>query len=112
MAVVMPPGAGPEATLEAIHQLLHNPLGPHASPSAAEQWRHDVDQLMIGDINTPHRGGQQVNHPYGEPMPSTAHSRSLMVLHAPVASLAIVDLWAKLEHCCSGEDSCITIERH
>jgi hypothetical protein len=31
---VPPPVAGPEAMLEAAHQLLHNPPGPHASPSA------------------------------------------------------------------------------
>jgi hypothetical protein len=36
---VTPPGAGPEAT----RQLLHNPPGPHASPSVAEQWRHNAD---------------------------------------------------------------------
>jgi hypothetical protein len=58
MAVVLPPGADPEATLEAARQLLHNPLGPHASSSAAEQWRHDVNQLVITAINTlPHGGG-------------------------------------------------------
>jgi hypothetical protein len=36
-AVVTPPGAGPEVTLEAARVLLHNPLGPHASPSTVEQ---------------------------------------------------------------------------
>jgi hypothetical protein len=35
-AVVTPLGAGPEATLEAVRQLLHNPPGLHASPSAVE----------------------------------------------------------------------------
>jgi hypothetical protein len=39
----MLPGVGPEATVEAMRQLLHNPPGLHASPSAVEQWRHDVD---------------------------------------------------------------------
>jgi hypothetical protein len=57
-AVVPPLGAGPEATLEAACQLLPNPPGSHASPSAAEQWRHDVDQLIVTTINTsPHEGG-------------------------------------------------------
>jgi hypothetical protein len=59
MAAVPPPGVGPKATLEVVRQLLHNPLGPHASPSAAEQWHHDVDQLIIATINTsPHGGGR------------------------------------------------------
>jgi hypothetical protein len=54
---VTPPGAGLEATLEAARQLLHNPLGSHASPSVVEQWRHGVDHLVIATINMPHRGG-------------------------------------------------------
>jgi hypothetical protein len=41
-AAVQPPGAGPEAMLEEACQLLHNPLGPHALPSVAEQRCHDV----------------------------------------------------------------------
>jgi hypothetical protein len=57
MAVVMPPSASPEATLEAAHALIHNPLGLHASPSAAKQWHHDIDQLIVAAINTPPRGG-------------------------------------------------------
>jgi hypothetical protein len=36
-AAMMPPGVGPEATLEVAQALLHNPPGLHASPSAAEQ---------------------------------------------------------------------------
>jgi hypothetical protein len=42
-AVMMPLGAGPEATLVEAHQLLHNPPRACASPSVIEQWRHDVD---------------------------------------------------------------------
>jgi hypothetical protein len=57
-AAMLPPSASPESTLEVTRQLLHNPLGPHASPSAVKQWRHDVDQLIIAAINTsPHGGG-------------------------------------------------------
>jgi hypothetical protein len=42
--VVTPPlVVATEAMLVTAHQLLNNPLPPHASPSAAEQWRHDVD---------------------------------------------------------------------
>jgi hypothetical protein len=57
MVAVTPPGAGTEATLEAARQLLQNPPGLHASSSVAEQWRYDVDQLIIAAINTPPRGG-------------------------------------------------------
>jgi hypothetical protein len=42
-AVMMPLGAGPEATLVEAHQLLHNPPSACASPSVIEQWHHDVD---------------------------------------------------------------------
>jgi hypothetical protein len=54
----LPPlGTGLEATLEVARQLLHIPPGPHASPSAAEQWCHKVDELIIAAINTPPHGG-------------------------------------------------------
>jgi hypothetical protein len=52
MADVTPPGAGPKGTLEVAHLLLRNPSGPGASPSAAEQWHHNVNQLVISTINT------------------------------------------------------------
>jgi hypothetical protein len=54
---VLPPGAGPEAMLEAACQLLHNPPSPNASPSAAELWLYDIDQLIVTTINTPPHGG-------------------------------------------------------
>jgi hypothetical protein len=57
-AAMTPPGVGPEATLKVVCQLLHNPPGLHASPSAAEQWCHDVDQLIVTAMNTPPHGGQ------------------------------------------------------
>jgi hypothetical protein len=64
-AVVRPPGAVPEAMLDAARQLLHNPPGLHASPSVVEQWHHDANQLIVVAINTmPHRG-RQANHPSG-----------------------------------------------
>jgi hypothetical protein len=116
MVVVAPPGASPKAMLEATRQLLHNHPGPHASPSAAEQWHHDVNQLIVGAINMPPCGDQQVNHPSGAPVPSVAHSRSLTAPrvpsapHEPAASLATVDLKAKLERRHSGEDERTTIE--
>jgi hypothetical protein len=56
--MVSPPAVvGPDIVLLAAHQLFNNPPPVGASPSVAEQWRHDVDQLIIATINTPHRGG-------------------------------------------------------
>jgi hypothetical protein len=53
-----PPVVGVEATLVTAHRFLNNPPLVHVSPSAAEQWCHDVDQLIIAAINTPyHEGG-------------------------------------------------------
>jgi hypothetical protein len=49
-----PPTVGVEATLVTTHPLLNNPPSTHTSPSAVEQWRHDVDQLIVVAINTPH----------------------------------------------------------
>jgi hypothetical protein len=57
------------------------------------------------------RGERRANHLGGAPVPSVAHSHSPTVPRTPAASLATVDLWAELEHCRSGEDDCITIER-
>jgi hypothetical protein len=112
-----PSGAGPEVMLEEARQLLHNPLGPHASTSTAEQWHHDVDQLVVATINTPPHGGEQVNR---LPKPSAAHSCSPTAHSRPplaprvssvhVASLATADLRAELERRHSGEDGYVTIE--
>jgi hypothetical protein len=52
-----PAAAGLDAALLAACQLLNNPPSAGASPSAAKQWRHDVDQLVITAINTPHHEG-------------------------------------------------------
>jgi hypothetical protein len=52
-----PPVVDVGATLAAAHRLLNNPLSVHASPSAVEQWRHDIDQLVVTAINTPHHEG-------------------------------------------------------
>jgi hypothetical protein len=71
-----PPAAGVKATLVAARRLLNNPPSAHASPSVAEQWRHDVDQLVIVAINTlHHEGGQQE--------PTSVHSRSPSATRAP-----------------------------
>jgi hypothetical protein len=39
--------------------LLNNPPPARASPSAAKQWHHDVDQIIIAAINMPHRDGRR-----------------------------------------------------
>jgi hypothetical protein len=52
-----PTTVGPNAALLAACQPLNNPPPVGASPSAAKQWRHDVSQLVIIAINTPHRDG-------------------------------------------------------
>jgi hypothetical protein len=49
-AAMAPP---PTAMMHVVNQLLNNPPPSGASPSAVEQWRHDVDQLVIAAINTP-----------------------------------------------------------
>jgi hypothetical protein len=50
--------------MHAVRQLLNNPPPLGGSPSMAEQWRHDIDQLVIVAINTPSPGGnrQQPTH--------------------------------------------------
>jgi hypothetical protein len=53
----LPAAVGPDAAFLAARQLLNNPPPAGASPSAAEQWRHDVYQLIIAAINTSHREG-------------------------------------------------------
>jgi hypothetical protein len=42
-----PPAAAAGATMAAICQLLDNPPPLGTSPSAAEQWRHNVDQVVV-----------------------------------------------------------------
>jgi hypothetical protein len=42
-----------------LHQLLNNPPPARVSPSTAEQWHHDVDQIIIAAINMPHRDGRR-----------------------------------------------------
>jgi hypothetical protein len=59
MTASPPAAVGPDAALLAARQLLNNPPPVRASPSAAEQWCHDVDQLVIVAINTPHREGRR-----------------------------------------------------
>jgi hypothetical protein len=123
MAVITPPTAGPKGMLEVECVLLHNPPSQNASPSTVEQWRHDVDQLIIAAINMPLHGGRQANHSRGTLEPSPAHSctptvacnllvaRASTMSRTPIAvSLTTTDLRVELECRRSGEDDCTTIE--
>jgi hypothetical protein len=109
---ITPPAAGLEGALEVARALLHNPPDLDASPTAVEQWRNDVDQLIIVAINMPLHGGWQANHSCGSTEPSPALSCTPTVAHTPTAaSFAMTDLRAELEHHRSREDGHTTIER-
>jgi hypothetical protein len=122
----LPPAAvGPDAALLAARQLLNNPPPPGASPSAAEQWCHDVDQLIISAINTPHREGQcqqspQQSHFLLAPRaPSVAQAppgllgvRPPVQHHASMDSYWTTDLREEINRHRGGEDSRTTIERN
>jgi hypothetical protein len=54
-----PIAVGLDVVLLAERQLLNNPPLTGASPSVAEQWHHDVDQLIVTAINMPHREGRR-----------------------------------------------------
>jgi hypothetical protein len=87
---------GPDAALLAACKLLNNLPPARASPSAAEQWRHDVDRLVIVAINTPHREGR--------PQPSAQQSRFPSGAHPPtqhctlMASYQTLDLREEINH--------------
>jgi hypothetical protein len=120
MTVMSPTTVATEATLVAARQLLNNPSPSHASPLVAEQWCHDIDQLVITAINMPPHGGWQ--------QPSAAHSRMLIAVHTPsvarapsaahgpgrphllIGSIATANLTDELNHHREGEDNLITIE--
>jgi hypothetical protein len=96
-------------------QLLNNPSGAYVAPSVAEQWCHDIDQLIVAAINTMPCGGQQANHLGGVPVVSAAHLCSPAAPPASstvrASSLAMIDLWDEVERCRSGEDDRMTMER-
>jgi hypothetical protein len=110
------PVMGVEATQVATRRLLNNPPSMDASPSAAEEWHHDVDQLVVTAINTPHHeGGWQES--------ATVHSCSPSAVRAPpssrvphqarvLPSIVTTDLHNELIRRRRGEDSRITIEHH
>jgi hypothetical protein len=50
----LPIAVGLDAALLAACQLLNNLHPSRALPSVAEQWHHDVNQLIVIAINSPH----------------------------------------------------------
>jgi hypothetical protein len=114
--------AGADATLLAARQLLNNPPPFGVSPSVAEEWRRNVDQLVVAAINTPlHerwcQPSAQHSHTPAAHAPSAA--RAPPVERAPpvrpdacqtarhralMASYATADLRAEINHRRGGED--------
>jgi hypothetical protein len=119
-----------DAILLAARQLLNNPPPSGASPSAVEEGRRNVDQLIIVAINTPlHERRRQPSAQYSH-TPPAAHAPSAArtppienappvgpdarqtVRHrAPMVSYATADLRAEINHRRGGEDGQVTIER-
>jgi hypothetical protein len=77
MTASPPAVVGPDAVLLAVHQLFNNPPPVGASPLVAEQWRHDVDQLIIAAINTPPREGRRQPSAQQLCFPSVARTPSV-----------------------------------
>jgi hypothetical protein len=77
--------------MHAERQLLNNPPPSGALPSTVEQWRHDVDQLIIMSINMPPLG---LNH-----QPPAGHSCTPTPPQAPppLHALARLQLAMKAE---------------
>jgi hypothetical protein len=85
------------------------PFGPDASSSTMEQWRHDVDQLVVAAINTPPHGGRRANHSEGcQRHRQSAHRRH----HVHRQQVLPQSTWGpNSKRRRSGEDDRITIER-
>jgi hypothetical protein len=105
--------APPQSSRPTCFIVSNGAVAPQRRPAYHCRYQHATSQ----------RGGGQVNHLGRAPVPSVAHSRSLVVHSRPLttphmssavraASLAMVDLQAELKRHCSGEDSYITIEHH
>jgi hypothetical protein len=121
--------AGADATLLMARQLLNNPPPSEASPSAAEEWRRNVDQLVVAAINTPLQERRcqlsaQHSHTPTAHAPSAARAPPVerappvgpdacqTTRHrAPIASYATADLRAEINRRRGGEDGGVTIER-
>jgi hypothetical protein len=116
---------GLDAMLLAVRQLLNNPPPTESSPSAAKQWRHDVDQLVIVAINTSHHerrhqpSAQQsrflsvARAPFVAQAPPVLPGARLPAQHrAPMASYQMTDLREEINCCRGEEDSHTTIEHN
>jgi hypothetical protein len=120
--------AGADATLLAARQLLNNPPPSGASPSAVEEWRRNVDQLVVATINTPlheRRCQPSAQHSHNPAAHAPSAARAPPVERAPpvgpdvcqttrhralMASYATADLRAEINRHCGGEDGRVTIE--
>jgi hypothetical protein len=69
--------AGIIAALLAVRQLLNNPPPSRASSAVAEQWRHDVGQLVVTAINAPHQERQRQPLPQQSRVWSTTRASSM-----------------------------------
>jgi hypothetical protein len=116
---------GLDAMLLAVHQLLNNLSPTEASPSTAEQWRHDIDQLITATINTPHHerrrqpSAQQSRFPTVARVPSMAQAPPVLPGARPpaqhcvsMASYQTMDLREEINRRRGGKDNRTTIKRN
>jgi hypothetical protein len=116
---------GNDATLLVARQLLNNSPPSKVSPSATEQRCHDVDQLIITAINTPHLerrrqpSAQQLCISSTTRAPSVAqapivllNARPLVQHHALMVSYMMMNLREKINQRHGGEDNRTTIGHH
>jgi hypothetical protein len=86
--------SGPRRRIASGTPTAQQPTPARASTSAAEQWRHDVDQLVIAAINTPHREGWR--------QPSAQQSRFSSAVRTPSvvqAPLGLPGACLPVQHC-------------
>jgi hypothetical protein len=120
--------AGADATLLAARQLLNKPTPSGASPSVAEEWRRNVDQLVVAAINTPlheRRCQPSAQHSHATAVHAASIARAPPVNRAPpvgpdacqtarhrapMASYMMADLRAEINRRRGGEDGRVTIE--
>jgi hypothetical protein len=120
-----PTATGIDVALLAACQLLNNPPPSEASPSAAKQWHHDVDQLVITAINMPcrerrHQPSTQLSRissvsrtpSVAQAPPVLPNARPPVQHHAPIASYMMTDLREEINRYHGGENSYTAIERH
>jgi hypothetical protein len=125
MTASPPAVAGLNSALLAVRQLLNNPPSTGVSPSAAEQWRHNVDRLIVAVIKSPHRERRRQPSAHQscflsatrvpsvvQASPVLPGARPSAQHRAPMASYTMMDLMEEINRRRGGEDSRTTIERH